>query len=363
MKKIVLALVCLLVMTAQGAFAQSDKEIAETILKSRDVNKGHGITDPNLIYPGQIVEYMFADGSSLRYEVTPQQTQWLIAKAAIAEAKKRGAIVSLLDPIPQVTPEEVIEGSDSIAPISAGYSWWDKYGDLFLLFGACFLAVCLLVFGVPYLRSISERRKISRIPVNPATSGPAMTPGGITAENVRQVMHENAQRAYPGSTVRVIRTEHGTLDSNGVPKLVSFRDGTRQLHVLNNRSGVRATIAVAGQEGTRYVYSLLECANDVRSGGGISDEGIVFTPLSVLSLSPLNTTEESASVENETNLPDVVGSGATDFELLTDMIPEAMNKLGVGGAKNFEVNYANNGVTLQIKVSTSSTEPVKVKES
>ena len=191
------------------------------------------------------------------------------------------------------------------------------------------------------------------MPVNPATTGPAMVPGGITAENVRQVMHENAQRAYPGSTVRVIQTEHGTLDSNGVPKLVPYRDGTRQLHVLRNQPGVRATVAIDGQEGTRYVYSLLECGNDVlRTGGGISEEGIVFTPLSVLSLSPLNTTEEATSVTNKTKLPGVVGSATTELESLISMIPEAIKEISHGD-RTIDVQYTNGSTTLSIKVTNN----------
>jgi hypothetical protein len=171
-------------------------------------------------------------------------------------------------------------------------------------------------------------------------------------------MQDNAQRAFPTRTVNIVRIERGTLNSLGRSVLVDYRNSTRQSHVLNDIPGVRATVTVSGIEGERYIYSLQQCANDVRSGAGISDEGIVFTPTEVFVPQPA----QQASGTNEI-VPGVVGSGSTDLTTLIEMIPEAMKEMGIGGAKNFEINYANNGVNLQIKVGNGSTEPVEVKQS
>jgi hypothetical protein len=153
-----------------------------------------------------------------------------------------------------------------------GIPWWGWLIILIVLVALFLVAKQDLIKYNDRCRAEAERRS------NPATAGPAMYPGGVTVENAHNIMMQNAHRRFPMRNVRIARIERGALDSHGVTKEVGYGDHPRQM-VLNNTPGIRATVFVDDATEPMYVYSILQCGNDVRSGSGIADDGsITFTP-------------------------------------------------------------------------------------
>lgn len=71
-----------------------NSEIAKIINKSKQANEHNGIFDPNKIYPGQDLTFLFNDGFSTTLTVLHGDSQWGILKTRINELTKiHGSVV------------------------------------------------------------------------------------------------------------------------------------------------------------------------------------------------------------------------------------------------------------------------------
>ncbi len=333
MKKLIVALASFIatVVTVSGQTVKtvSEQEVWNVIMKSKQANALHGISNPNQILPGQVLSFRFSDGFDTTYIVEPGDFQCRIVRRMLETMPSvHGLVVNYDDTLGQTTPERKKEVV-IVKPVVRsehdgtffGVPW---YGWLIILVVLVILSYVMWNEKIAFdrrQRELAERRN------NPATAGPAMYSSGITEDNAHNIMMQNAHRQYPMHNVRIERIERGTLDSHGVRKEVGYLDHPRQM-VLNNIPGIRATVFVDDATEPSYVFSILQCGNDIRMGAGIANDGITFTPTP--NVQPMYTAPVQEQAQQPTTSENVVVDVNQSMKEAIAQLPAMVDKVVAG---------------------------------
>jgi hypothetical protein len=335
MKTIIVALASLLatVITVSGQTVKtvSEQEVWSVIMKSKEANALHGISNPNQILPGQVLSFRFKDGFDTTYIVEPGDFQCRIVRRMLETMPAvHGLVVNYDDTLGQTTPERK-EVVDPVTPVVTpehdgkffGIPWWGWLIIAFVIF-AIHIGLRDEIRKVREAKSAEAAAKAER-ERNPATAGPAMYPGGVTPENAHAIALENAHRNNPMHNIEVLLVEHGTLDSHGQEKQVGYADIPR-LMVLRNTPGIRATVRIDGAEQTVFQYSVMGCGNNIPGGGGMNDDGSITFTLRPNS-QPLYTApvQEPAAQQPEASIVEADSSVVTLKEIVA-LLPDVFNK-------------------------------------
>ncbi len=263
MKRVILfcALICatLITFSQTDSATVSNAEIARIISANQALNEQAGITNPDLIYTGQFLSYVFEDGTLFNHIVEENENQWVIVKKIKAMEKIHGPVVPPTFPGPDVNPnpkETLVVTTAS----NAGIPWW--VWPIVVSAILCFLI---------YLYFKNKRNKEAN--VDPITSGIPMREGGITDANALAYANEVAARQFNIPNLQVTNIVRGVM--NGTNVAVYYRDqATPQRRTFTNVAAYRGELMVNGQP--QFVYFLQGCGNDVRIGNYFAGENIVF---------------------------------------------------------------------------------------
>lgn len=345
MKKVlILAFACLISFATFAQREPSNQEIAQTILRSKEANKANGIYDPNLIHPGDVLTFMFADGTTQSYEVGSMNTQWQIVRDVIRLGQDHGGIVDY------PTPNEAKPGTltpirfeDPITNEESNSSW-----PLYVFLGIAVLALIIyLVNRNAREKQAANREREQRARVTPETAGPPVVHGGITRENVEQVMIEAARRIHPNQAIIIDQLEQGTVDSHGHQVLVNYGD-TPRMQVLENRPAVRATYRIQGRDDVYTGISLLGCANDIRMSNPMLPnlDHLTFTP-TVANQRP-GLTRDLAQERRQAD-SDSLKVTSTDFEVGMENLPSVIKTIADGNT-NGDIKLDFGSVKVSVSV-------------
>lgn len=261
MKKIMFALMCTVFSIA--AIAQtttptlSNQEIAKTINMSKEANISNGVLDPNKIYVGQHLTFLFTDNTRATIVVEKGDNQWNILRNKIAElVKVHGDVVPyvappVVDPAPKTTPPAAATVS-FLDSIFSGNAW-----AVWLIVGAIVLGLFLL------------SRWIKATKQNPVTSGRPMRDNGVNDESAREYAQQVANRQYAGANLTVTNITKGRITATRANVLYADKPNGKT-RTFTNEPGYRGTINRAGVES--FVYFLQGCGNDVRMGNYFSGD-------------------------------------------------------------------------------------------
>ncbi len=222
----------------------TNNEIANIIAKSKEANESNGVIDPNLIYPGQPLTFLFEDGTMVEYRVEKGDNQWGVVKRVLADSQKYGDVINYTEP-PLVTSVPPTESTSTIQETTN----WNRLLALLVLLAAMMVLMMMVLMFDSY-----QRRKNHY--VNPATAGPAFRQGGIQydSENEHENVSREFQRQYSEPMTNIRRCLISTVGEKQVP--VKFADNTTQDLRLRNEPGYEGR-AANGQ--LRYILGA--CAN------------------------------------------------------------------------------------------------------
>lgn len=254
MKRMLFALGCALFSLSAVAQTLSDKQIADVIMMSKEANMANGIKDPNKIYVGQKLTFLFADGQEHSIIVEKGDSQWKILETKIAAlVQDHGQVVPFKEPpVVEKTPEQ-----QQVTPplLTENTTPWYATTWFLILMGIIALAAILILANNLYTKR------------DPGTSGRPVQPGGVSAANASEYM----QQFYPGLTIRNITK--GRL--SGKNMLISYAGNpSGQRRTFKNEPAFRGTITRNNQE--EFIYFLEICGNRARQGNFFTGNDVTF---------------------------------------------------------------------------------------
>lgn len=285
MKKFVFLFTALLLVCASLVFSQmTNTEISQMILRSKEFNETSSqIINPDLVFPGQVLTFLFADGKDTSFVVSKGESQWVIIRDKLSRMEKsHGSVVDYVDPVPVIIPE----------PLE--FSWFEEYPFSFLI--AFILLIILITLLVKYYNARNE---------NPVTAGPPQVPGGVSNTTAHERMQQIVLHRFPGTRMDIRNMRRGRL--SGLAK-VFYADGKSRMINLKSISVYAGEITVDNQEET--IYCLQECGNDARGGTYMTGKKLIFTPDAIInkngSEGPLPAAVDmTIAKESEVNVPDL----------------------------------------------------------
>jgi len=292
------------------------------ILRSKEMNQKVGVINPDLIYPGQTLTFLFQDGAEISLVVEKNDNQWVIVRDKLSNlVVEHGPIVNF-PPVVEVTQSE--------KKISFGW-WW-----------------MILVFLVLALMFWLMFRTLKKVNVDPITAGPAQVPGGVNDASAYSRMREVIQSQFPGVNFVIKNIQRGLL--SGLADV--FYKGLQKPKKINLRKvlAYAGEILVNGKEQT--IYFLQGCGNDARVGDYMSGGNLVFIPDVLIN-------ENGLESPLPTEIPVVAPAENPPVVTITDPGSEfhqqATSALTIVG-KFLEGNDAKHKVTL--KVTRDSVEAI-----
>jgi len=226
----------------------NDTEIMQMIERSKDFNPG--VSNPDRIYPGQVLTFLFEDGSEESIVVEEGDSQWKIVGQKLGDLSMRhGAVVDYpnedhANKLQFDVPDPI---TDSINPF-----WW-----LALMLLAVILFAAIFKFFEYGKKSSNE---------NPVTAGPPQIEGGVKDDQIRSVV----QSRYPNCTILSI--EKGRLYGKGVPYYnfspLSMKALMNNVFGKNFNGEVGYQVEVLNPSGQKMlVQTLAGCGNEIRMNG------------------------------------------------------------------------------------------------
>ncbi len=239
----------------------SDKEAVEIIKKSQQYNQ---LKNPDLIFPGQELTYLFAtQDSTVIVEKGDNQTKIV---------KKIAAVISALGPITS-GDEDLVEVSlpapvmtEAVSPL------WD-FIETYLVWSLIIL--CILLFFITWLIKTKpwkaegepkeEMDERFRSEIDPVAAGDPVVPGGIRdLDHAREYLESRATDLYEDKfNLREITP--GYLHAENAQ--VTFGNDRKRTLNFRNQRGYRGVIDITGEDEQmteQVVYFLQGCGNDVR---------------------------------------------------------------------------------------------------
>lgn len=330
MKKIMIlcALLCATLMTFSQMQSDvvSNSDIARIIGANQETNQRYaGVTNPNLIYVGQQLRYVFPDGKDTLITVTEKHTkkgQWGIVETILALEKIHGQVIA-------PTPDSSGNNEAGILPVTEnnsddGIPWW---------LWAIVAFVVLAILG-SILESNKRKKEVADATKDPVTSGTPMRRGGVTDQQAPAYMQEVASRQFNMPGLNVTNITRGRLSGENLE--VYYGGQIRpERRTFENFLAYRGEVTVNGQQ--EFVYFLQGCGNDVRMGNYFSGQNISFVPEQVLQT-------QTATVQTQTTQPVAEPVGESHFLKLAKIADVAMKN---GDEVIF--NAENGEVKIQLK--------------
>jgi hypothetical protein len=248
MKKAIFSTMALLLVCASlSSFGQkTNTEIYNTIQMSKEYNSLHGIKNPNQIWPGQVLTFLFQDGSWQEVVVESGDSQWTIVQNKLDKfQKEHGQVVS---------PDTIIPQPILIQPITPEplqLKWWEA-----LSWGWLLLAIAVLVIAIKLLEI-----RYNSMRQDPVTAGPPQVFGGVKDNEAYSRMNQIAQNRFPGAQIVIKNIRRGWL--SGWAQVFYASDKTKRLK-LKDVASYAGEAMINGREQT--IYFLQGCGNDARQG-------------------------------------------------------------------------------------------------
>jgi hypothetical protein len=244
-----------------GGILQNEQEIAGIIFKSKELNKQQaGVLDPNLIYPGQTLHFIFTDGDEVAFPVVTGDNQWSIVKRIKLMEKIHGEAVDY----PIVEEKEKEKVVAATPPVSK-----DNSSLLFWILAALALLSLLLIAIRKSRKNKEEARQ------DPITSGPPMRSGGVSDAEAYQYAREVAARRFNSPNFTVTAIESGMLSGKNL-KIYYQGEPTPKRRTFANQPAYRGTVNIDERE--EFIYFLQPCGNDARIGNFFNGSEITFVP-------------------------------------------------------------------------------------
>jgi plastocyanin len=231
------------------SFAMTPTEIANLINKSKEANEMNGVFEPDKIYPGQILTFLFEDGTTATVTVEPGDSQWKIVEEKITGlSNQHGPVVDYTTPIDSVQSPFSPSVPESEPRGRFTWLWW-----LLLLP----LAVWLLWKLLNYKPAKTG---------DPTQGGEPIVQGGVSDDRARDHMQTVVERQFgPGIQVREI--VKGRL--SGKNMAVFYRGELEpQKRTFTNVPAYRGVANINGTD--QFVYFLQGCGNDAVAGNYFS---------------------------------------------------------------------------------------------
>lgn len=260
---------------AQEVKQMTDNEAYRTVLRSQEMNQmTNGVINPDLIYPGQVLTFLFADGTGARIVAEVGDNQCKIVKNKLAQMELiHGRVIDF----PRFDPNAVTPAPAKEKP---KFPWGSTVGIILLIF---FVAVIYNMF------SDSDNKKTTDKNVDPTKEGVPFIANGVKkedAENHFRTLHNNASNII----VKDIRA--GFLNTaNGTPQIVDFADGTHKNLCFRNVPGYAGMVSLDGGKTFHEEYFLEGCGNPVHQRKSFKG-GLIF------SLSPIDFGDEHSEVDS-----------------------------------------------------------------
>lgn len=254
-------------MSAVLAFGQrmSNPEIMQMIQRSAEFQQKVGITNPDLIFPGQALTYSFTDGTTETITVEYGDNQWKIVRDKLGKLQqKHGPVVDPVKPQPPVEKPE-----------KKSFPWWLVLATLAFFIIVYFVALELTKW--------SNQRLAGRKIVDPTTAGNPMVPGGVNSVSDAE---RHFRELHPGQNVLVKDIKPGFLSTpQGKTARIGFANGTHQNLAFRNTPGFKGKVSTDNGLTWTKEYFLQACGNSARARNSFLT-GIIFSE------SPINFGEE-----------------------------------------------------------------------
>jgi hypothetical protein len=250
----------LLVCASLSSFGlKTNTEIYNIIQMSKEYNSLHGIKNPNEIWPGQTLTFLFQDHTWQEVVVEEGDNQWTIVRDKLDTLQnEHGEIISPIEdsivPLPQ--PKQI--NSSIMEP----FPWWWSFPWGWLLLALAVLAIAIKLLQILY----KERRQ------NPVTAGTPQVNGGVRNNEAYSRMNQVAQNRFPGSQIVIKNIRRGWL--SGWAHVFYANDKTKRLK-LKDVAAYSGEAMINGREQT--IYFLQGCGNDARGGNYMTGD-LEFRP-------------------------------------------------------------------------------------
>ncbi len=227
---------------------------------SKEYNSSHGIKNPNEIWPGQILTFLFEDGTWNEVIVEKGDNQWKIIRKLDKLKNEHGEIISpVKDTLVPLLPQPMPIDSSITEP----FHWWWSFPWGWLL-----LVIAVLVIGGKLFEMLYNNRR-----QNPVTAGPPQVNGGVRDNEAYSRMNQVAQNRFPGSQIVIKNIRRGWLSGWAQ---VFYADGKTKTLKLKDVAAYAGEATINGREQT--IYFLQGCGNDARGGNYMTGDDLEFRP-------------------------------------------------------------------------------------
>ncbi len=320
-----------LILSAGNAFGQiSNSEIHKIIMMSKEANVQNGIFDPNKIFPGQKLTFIFEDGHEQEIYVEPGDNQWSVVKNKLSWYESlHGEVV---EPNQEVQPQPKETTPDYVGPEPLSSWYFFPWG--WLVAFICILPIIIKLLTMVNWKKLREKRK-GKFSQSPTTEGKPFVEGGVSAENSRNHFVNLAQRSNPGADIQITNRRQGYLSTvGGAPATVEFGDKTKQKLSFKNEPAFAAMVSINGKPATEE-YFFQGCGNPVYSRRSMkAGKNLIFTT------EPLNFGDDV--VEEKVNQEMV--KVETELEKVAEQQKPVVEKKDLGSDEVMMVNDHTNVV-------------------
>ncbi len=241
----------------------TNTEIGNIIAKSKRINQEAGITNPDTIYPGQVLTFLFQDGVERSITIEHGDNQWKVLKNKLSLLiETHGSVMPYPDPKPDSVKQDSVPVNPN--PGSSKSSWnalpdiWGFIVDIWPLF-ALIALVLIVYFLILAIRGLIKRFRDMH--ENPVTAGPPQVHGGVNDANAHSRMQQVAESRFPGARIDIKNIRRGWL--SGLAK-VFYADGKTKKLRLRDVPSYAGETRINGRDET--IYFLQGCGNDARVG-------------------------------------------------------------------------------------------------
>lgn len=355
MKKLFFSALIALFLVCVAFGQKTNTEIYNIIKMSKEYNaQNNGIVNPDKIWPGQMLTFIFEDGTEHPIVVEKGDNQWTIVRDKLNKLEnEHGQIVA--PDTGKINPPKKI--STPVESETKKENWW-------------WLLLFLPVIFLLWLAIRNERfrnfmnRPVSEIfpkrNADPVTAGSPQVPGGVNDSGAHNRMRELASNRYPGARLDIRNIRRGRLTGLAT---VHYADGKPKKLRLNGTPAYAGEVVVNSQ--TETIYFLQGCGNDARQGNFMSGNDLVFQPDVVVnedgSESPLSA-EKIGPVSEEPKPVVNLGSETHQQRMKVLSIIEAEVAKGEVHEVILDINPDNFGAHIKYKFVAKKTAAEKKEE-
>ena len=250
----------------------SDSQISDIVRMSKEINaQKNGVQNPDLIFPGQKLTFVFQDKTEHTIIVQKGEYQRKILATKLAELiRDHGQVVD-----PNTIKQVRTDDSNLKIKNPLVYDLWGKYGYyifmILLFLSACLFGICLVVFVLYLIKKYKRANKI--LSSDDLRRDSPVMPGGVRPENAMSHMNMQVQQQYGYNINWLGPLVRGTFSSTKrIP--MQFANGTR-MERAKNITAYRRLASINGGEPESIIF-FEPCGNLTRIGKFLR-EGIDYT--------------------------------------------------------------------------------------